>query len=623
MGWRGRGVWVLAGLGMLACAIPGCPGPDDGADFAAWPVDTAGYTIETLPYSLEASFARGTDVYLGTGDGRILRVPDDDLGQVKSMPGPGQPLRGLFVTRAGSILACAQGGPVWRSVDAGASWQVSLATPVWRIDQDDQDNLYTGNYTKESDLRATLYKSTDDGQSWEQIWTDPDNDHIHTVRWDGSAGRLYFAFGDSNERGQGYSDDRGKTFTILKRGTQEGHADVACTLDYVFWASDDGNGRIIRVSRQTGRSEILTGRSQFMWFAVAGSCQVYVGTMTSGYWGGERAALLASADQGATWQKLLETDVSDGAVRPGVQRREPQSERQRVALLRQRAGAGVSHPAGHRDDAVRVRAMMPSQQHGPGSAAIRAASTHSTGSGRAGPGPRTVGLVSLLSLLTNGDHHHTVGGQVHLAEELTGHVRSALLHGKHLERVDRPAPLVVDAIDGQFLDARCQVREAERGDPVTLLVEAVVDGHRADALAAGAVVLLLLLLVSLSSVFCCCSLSPCLRVSLSAVPCRPGRQHADVAVIAAGGDLLIAQPVEYLVDEVLRADVALDAVESEAVRGLVPVPDHVGHAVFGEEGGEVLGETGLVTDVVVEGVVDPARRMSRIEAATAAARRGS
>jgi hypothetical protein len=128
---------------------------------------------------------------------------------------------------------------------------------------------------------------------------------------------LYIAFGDTAQRGQAYSGDYGKTFTIVTQGRDEGNTDVAFTRDYVIWASDDQSGRVFRVNRETGDSETLMGYSQFMWFSVANDEQIYVGTMTSREEGGERACLLASSDQGTTWQKLLETDLSTGPYTQG------------------------------------------------------------------------------------------------------------------------------------------------------------------------------------------------------------------------------------------------------------------------------------------------------------------
>jgi len=306
-------ICVLIPPVLVTCAPPWIP------DFAAWPLDTEGYDIEELRWPLSASYARGTDVYLGLQTGEILRVDDRDL----SVPAVslGRPLetgpRLLFVSRAGVVFVSADGRPMHRSGDDGQTWQVCLDVPVWRMDEDDDGSLYAGNYTKDARHVATLYKSTDGGRSWTEVFRHEANHHIHTVRWDERAKRLYIAYGDGPTRGQAYSDDRGATFQILAQGPDQGHTDVAFTDDYVLWASDDQSGRVYRVSRTSGAAETLLGWSQFMWFAVADGPQVYIGTVTSSRFGGERAALLASSDQGNTWQKVLETALSHGPYAQG------------------------------------------------------------------------------------------------------------------------------------------------------------------------------------------------------------------------------------------------------------------------------------------------------------------
>ncbi len=308
-------------VAVLVVAITGCDVPLGVLpDYADSPIDTTGYVIEPLPVTLAASFARGNDVYLGLADGTILRADDRDLASPwanLNSPLDAGP-RMLFASSAGVVFASHNDRPTWRTADGGQTWAVCLDAPVWRMDEDDLGNLYAGNYVKDAEHVATLHKSADGGATWTIAWQDARNHHIHTVRWDDRAKRLYIAYGDTSAaRGQAYSDDRGATFTTLAEGRKEGHTDVAFTRDYVIWASDDQTGRILRVARNTGRTHTLEGSPQFMWFAVAGDEQVYVGTMTAAREGGQRAALLASEDQGATWRKLIETGVSDGPYGQG------------------------------------------------------------------------------------------------------------------------------------------------------------------------------------------------------------------------------------------------------------------------------------------------------------------
>jgi len=76
----------------------------------------------------------------------------------------------------------------------------------------------------------------------------------------------------------------------------------------VLLASDDQSGRIFVVDRSSGQSQTITAGSQLMWFSVADAQQVFVGSMVSKPEGGEHSALLASPDEGRTWQKVMVSD---------------------------------------------------------------------------------------------------------------------------------------------------------------------------------------------------------------------------------------------------------------------------------------------------------------------------
>jgi hypothetical protein len=308
----------LAGHTLVCLVLAGCsPSPSGG--FADWPVDSAGYEIEVLPVAVSASYARGDDVYLGLPSGEIRKARDSRLDA--EWQDYGNPLgtgpRLLFASRSGVVFTGADHHSVYRTADGGATWQVCLDVPVWRMDEDDKHHLYAGNYTQDDAHSATLYKSTDDGLTWAAIWSDPLNRHIHTVRWDDAGKRLYIAFGDGVLRGRACSADRGATFRDLARHFHDGPTDVAFTDDFVFWGTDNGSGQLWRVSRAAGTQEELLGDSQYLWFTVAAGEQVYVGTVTARKTGGEHAALLASADQGANWLKLLEADESTGPYSRG------------------------------------------------------------------------------------------------------------------------------------------------------------------------------------------------------------------------------------------------------------------------------------------------------------------
>lgn len=283
------------------------------------PTDTGGYEVEDLPVVITASYARGDDVYLGLETGDIKRASDHDLSG--AWLDLGRPLDGgprlLFASTAGVLFASADHQPVYRLADEGATWRECLGVPVWRMDEDDEGSLYGGNYTKDAEHPATLYKSCDGGLTWSTVFVDEAAQHIHTVRWDPYDGRLYIAFGDGPAGGYASSADHGAVFEVLGRGPHAVYTDVAFTRDYIFWCTDDGSGQIHRVARTSGAMQVITGWSQFVWFAVSGGEQIYLGTVTSQRFGGERAALLASQDQGHTWQKISQTALSAGPYTQG------------------------------------------------------------------------------------------------------------------------------------------------------------------------------------------------------------------------------------------------------------------------------------------------------------------
>jgi hypothetical protein len=303
-GWRRARTFAV---GAVAAGASGCLGGGD-ADVLDLSPSGEGYQIEVLPISFTASFARGEDVYLGDPTGAIYRLEDTDPNEMRRIGTPmiGGHARLLFASARGTLFVSADGSPLYRSTDGGESWSASLDVSVWRMDEDDAGDLYAGNYTSDGVHHATLFRSSDEGGSWSRVFEDTANDHIHTVRWDDLTGRLYISFGDGPTRGQAVSEDRGRTFRILASGRHEGHTDLALDEGYLFWGSDDGSGRVYRVDRGTGETRTLLGGSQYMWFAVGAGDEIYVGTAPSNPRGGERAALLASADQGETWQKLLE-----------------------------------------------------------------------------------------------------------------------------------------------------------------------------------------------------------------------------------------------------------------------------------------------------------------------------
>jgi photosystem II stability/assembly factor-like uncharacterized protein len=284
------------------------------------PATTAGYTVEQLPFYFRASFARSHDIYFVDSEGKVYRG-DDRRNPVEIMlVGNSKiPPRMIFVSAHGTIFVSGTDFPMVRSSDGGGTWEKSHDWSFWRMTEDEESHsLYAGNYSPKRHpvYMAKVFKSTDEGRTWQCIFADERLDHVHSVLWDGKYQNLYLSAGDGRYRGQAFSPDKGKTWHWINSGGKQGHTDVALTDRYVLWGSDDNLGRVLRASRtpvKDGKT-ILWQPHHHVWWIVAKKQQIYAGTFRDTGQGDEKYAgafLLASADEGQTWQKLLED--SDGS----------------------------------------------------------------------------------------------------------------------------------------------------------------------------------------------------------------------------------------------------------------------------------------------------------------------
>ena len=284
------------------------------------PVDSTDYTIEKLPFAFRASYVRGRDVYFSNAADELLRADDADPGGSLRVVGRHgiDAASMLHVSGRGTIFVSGRGGFA-RSGDGGVTWARPLGDwSCWRMAEDPRSGtLFVGTYVwpKSLDRPATLFRSDDDGVTWELLWRDPRLHHVHSIAVDAATGRLFLSTGDTPSKGHGYSDDGGRTWRWLMTGDKQAHTDVAVSGDYVFWGSDDRLGRIIRTSRvdpDAGRA-LISARHHNIWFLVAEGEQVYAGTFLE-FEEGISPVLVVSHDHGCTWQKLLAgSDVAEGA----------------------------------------------------------------------------------------------------------------------------------------------------------------------------------------------------------------------------------------------------------------------------------------------------------------------
>lgn len=124
--------------------------------------------------------------------------------------------------------------------------------------------LLNGDRSKE----IRLYRSTDDGASFQVVKTFPAGDirHIHYIKWDEYEKCLWMGTGDygaDNAECRLYkSVDNGDTWELVGQGSQDWRAIGLCfTRDHVVWGTDAGSCpdtvHLIRMDRKTHRIEVL------------------------------------------------------------------------------------------------------------------------------------------------------------------------------------------------------------------------------------------------------------------------------------------------------------------------------------------------------------------------------
>ena len=98
----------------------------------------------------------------------------------------------VFVTSRGTIFVSGVQLPLVRSTDGGRTWNRSHDWTFWRMTEDEKTHtLYAGSYPPVKDRSrfiAKIFKSADEGQTWDTVFSDDRLAHIHSVRWDATQG---------------------------------------------------------------------------------------------------------------------------------------------------------------------------------------------------------------------------------------------------------------------------------------------------------------------------------------------------------------------------------------------------------------------------------------------------
>ena len=118
------------------------------------------------------------------------------------------------------------------------------------------------------DHPVRLFRSTDNGESFQVVreWPAGDIRHLHFVKWDNYEKCLWLGTGDYGEGDKECrlykSNDNGDTWELVGSGSQDWRAIGVCfTKDALLWGTDAGScsdtAHFVRMDRQTKQMEVL------------------------------------------------------------------------------------------------------------------------------------------------------------------------------------------------------------------------------------------------------------------------------------------------------------------------------------------------------------------------------
>ncbi|WP_161877854.1 WD40/YVTN/BNR-like repeat-containing protein [Alkalibacterium sp. MB6] len=321
--------------------------------------DVTGLTINTLYYVTAALVVNGVEVDYSTTKERVLmeainwsptaNIPNwlffdgnriygtraggvasrlvysDDFGTTWNLIKDfGVQIQAFFKTRKGTmVVSSTADSKLYRSTDEGVTWTDSLTFTHqgvelynWSFAEDYGGNFYAGQYGNVKDAQGNwisvtyLWKTTDDGETWERIdyFVDKTNKHFHVVFVDKYTNRLYVTTGDSIKE-MYYSDDQAETWTLVgEQGVQTGFTGLTSHKHAVFCCDDlaPGLNHLYKTTDDVTLEKLYKVPTKF-------NMQMYsmVSFEDGELWGTchnewqedtKRSAIVRSQDGGQTWE---------------------------------------------------------------------------------------------------------------------------------------------------------------------------------------------------------------------------------------------------------------------------------------------------------------------------------
>jgi len=232
-------------------------------------------------------------------------------------------IQGIHFTKHGSLLvsistdrwACEEDGQLFRSRDKGVSFELVLdfksgVATSWNMASDDRGFVYVSEYgyKRLPNNSRRIYRSKDDGLTWELIYSPEEQDqyHNHIVVIDNqNSDIIYQSVGDYHNACIMKSTDGGNTWKVIVRGY---HPTSAVQFDdYIVWGLDSspycGIAILDKKSDIIENTFILPeGYGGSVYDMLYANDVIYAGFLSyAGYeWDG---TIFISKDKGKTWEK--------------------------------------------------------------------------------------------------------------------------------------------------------------------------------------------------------------------------------------------------------------------------------------------------------------------------------
>ena len=217
----------------------------------------------------------------------------------------------IYVSAWGTTMNATSAG-LWRSINDGSSWTRVLAMTdwkncIWAIDENSTGALFAGGYTRDTTANASVYRSTDSGATWTNVFYNSSARHVHDVAVDPYTNYIYATLGDDiepwNYKAIYRSTNGGTTWTEILSSVPQ-CISIGFTSGYRFFGTDASASQgIYRTSNDSSATCVLDtsplNSGYFYWIRTDSIGRVYAscfGILAPNY-----PRIYVSEDNGTIW----------------------------------------------------------------------------------------------------------------------------------------------------------------------------------------------------------------------------------------------------------------------------------------------------------------------------------